>query len=73
MEQKVSDIAEGSSELRSLSINGKVTGIEAGKLNKEIKHDLLAIGMETTLRAYDVVLNSDAFYVSVCSYDFYIK
>ncbi|KAH7819771.1 putative Bardet-Biedl syndrome 2 protein [Monocercomonoides exilis] len=64
-EEKVSDIAEGSSELRTLSINGKVTGLISGKLNKDLSHDILAIGMETTLRAYDVVLNSDTYFVTI--------
>ena len=66
VDQPVSDIAEGSSELRTLSINGKITGIKAGRLNADLPHDILAIGMETTVRAYDVVMNSDQYFVSVC-------
>ncbi|KAA6393599.1 MAG: hypothetical protein EZS28_010877 [Streblomastix strix] len=65
MEVRHDEEAENRADSRTLSINGHVTGLQAGRLSKESHRDYLAIGLETSLRAYDVVLNSDAFFVHV--------
>ncbi|KAK2960467.1 putative BBS2 protein [Blattamonas nauphoetae] len=56
---------EDSSAIRTLSINGKVVGLATGVLDHEWNRDSLIIGMETTVRAYDVFINSDHFFSTV--------
>lgn len=61
------------SDISLLTINQSVTSLKAGKLNPTIDRDVLCIGTQTNLLAYDVHNNTDLFYKQVsdlnCSID----
>ena len=49
-------------QLRFLNINRRISAIACGKLNPKIDRELLLVGAQTTLLAYDVLENSDLFF-----------
>jgi len=53
------------SDISLLTINQSVTSLKAGKLNPAIDRDVLCIGTQTNLLAYDVHNNTDLFYKQV--------
>ncbi|XP_062616260.1 Bardet-Biedl syndrome 2 protein homolog [Saccostrea cucullata] len=50
------------SDVNLLSINQQVSSICAGRLNPNAANDILAVGTQTNLLAYDIDNNSDLFY-----------
>lgn len=48
-----------------LNINKKITSIAAGMLNPSLERDVVMIGTQTALQAYDVEENADMFYKEV--------
>lgn len=50
------------SDVNLLSINQQVSSVCAGRLNPSAAYDILAVGTQTNLLAYDVDNNSDLFY-----------
>ncbi|XP_061177262.1 Bardet-Biedl syndrome 2 protein homolog isoform X1 [Saccostrea echinata] len=50
------------SDVNLLSINQQVSSICAGRLNPNAVNDILAVGTQTNLLAYDIDNNSDLFY-----------
>jgi Bardet-Biedl syndrome 2 protein len=52
-------------DIRFLNINVKITALCAGPLNPALQRDVLMIGTQTNLMAYDVDKNSDIFYIDV--------
>ena len=52
-------------DISLLSINQQVSAVCAGKLNPNIKNDVLAVGTQTNLMVYDVEKNTDLFYKDV--------
>mmetsp|Transcript_51970 Transcript_51970/g.86425 ORF Transcript_51970/g.86425 Transcript_51970/m.86425 type:complete len:704 (+) Transcript_51970:55-2166(+) len=52
-------------EVRFLNINRRVTALTSGTLNPTLKRELLLVGTQTNLLAYDVEENSDIFYKDV--------
>ncbi|XP_076802841.1 BBSome complex member BBS2-like [Clavelina lepadiformis] len=53
------------SDISLLSVNQSVSGLVAGQLDKNKKRDILCIGTQTNLLAYDVHDNTDLFYKEV--------
>jgi len=49
-------------QLRFLNINRRISAIACGKLNPKLDRELLLVGAQTTLLAYDVLENSDLFF-----------
>lgn len=54
-----------SSSIRFLNINKKITAMDSGRLNPEEARDVLMVGTQTNLLAYDVEENKDMFYKEV--------
>ena len=52
-------------DIRFLNINHRVTALCAGRINPAIERDVLLVGTQTNLLAYDVENNSDMFYIDV--------
>ena len=52
-------------DISLLSINQAVSAVATGVLNTELDHDILVVGTQTNLLAYDVENNSDRFYKEV--------
>ena len=52
-------------DLSLLNINQAVSSITAGQLNVNSQNDVLVVGTQTNLLAYDVENNSDLFYKDV--------
>lgn len=50
------------SDVNLLSINQQVSSVCAGRLNLSAANDILAVGTQTNLLAYDIDNNSDLFY-----------
>ncbi|ELU16233.1 hypothetical protein CAPTEDRAFT_171644 [Capitella teleta] len=50
------------SDLNLLNINQAVSCVTAGQMNPETKNDVLLVGTQTNVLAYDVENNSDLFY-----------
>lgn len=50
------------SDVNLLSINQQVSSVCAGRLNPSAANDILAVGTQTNLLAYDIDNNSDLFY-----------
>lgn len=50
-----------------LSFGQHITSLTAGTLDPETNHDVLVIGSQTNIIAYDVEKNSELFYKDVCS------
>ena len=53
------------SEISLLSINQAVTALTAGRLDPSHERDVLCIGTQTNILAYDVHNNTDLFYKEV--------
>ena len=53
------------SDVSLLSIGQHITSIAAGTLNPKLGHDILLVGSQTNLLAYDIEHNSDLFYKEV--------
>ena len=51
--------------VRFLNINHTITALAAGRLNPALDRDILLIGTQTNILAYDVENNSDIFYKDV--------
>ncbi|OWF54157.1 Bardet-Biedl syndrome 2 protein homolog isoform X2 [Mizuhopecten yessoensis] len=49
-------------DLNLLSVNQQVSAVSAGQLNPEKENDILTVGTQTNILAYDVENNSDLFY-----------
>ena len=49
-------------EVRFLNINRKISALACGRLNPKTGRELLLVGAQTTLLAYDVRENSDLFF-----------
>jgi hypothetical protein len=65
-EQETGTDSDLGTEINTFSINGKVTGIATGRLDNTVNYDILAIGLETSVRAYNINQNSDVYFVNVC-------
>jgi len=57
--------ADAKLETRILNINRKITAVAAGPLNPSLGRDVLLVGSETNLLAFDVEENKDAFFKEV--------
>lgn len=68
MPKKVSaiDISTPESDISLLSFGQHITAIAAGKLDPDISNEVLFIGSQTNLLAYNVEKNSELFYKDVC-------
>lgn len=53
------------SDVNLLSINQHVSSVCAGRLYPDVTNDILAVGTQTNLLAYDIDNNSDLFYKDV--------
>ena len=53
------------SDVSLLSIGQHITSIAAGALNPTLGRDVLLVGSQTNLLAYDIEQNSDLFYKEV--------
>ena len=60
-------------DLSLLNINQAVSCITAGQLNVNSQNDVLVVGTQTNLLAYDVENNSDLFYKDVSEFVIEIK
>jgi len=49
-------------QIRFLNINRKISALACGKLSTKLSRDVLLVGAQTTLLAYDVNENSDLFF-----------
>lgn len=56
---------DGKHSVRFLNINRKITAMTSGALDPALSHDILIIGTQTTLLAYNVEKNSDIFFKGV--------
>ncbi len=54
------------SDITLLSIGQHVTSLAAGRLDGELERDVLVVGSQTNVQAYDVETNSQLFYKEVC-------
>ena len=52
-------------DLSLLNINQAISALCAGPLNAGSENDVLVVGTQTNLLAYDIVNNSDLFYKDV--------
>jgi Bardet-Biedl syndrome 2 protein len=50
---------------RFLNINRKITALASGRLSPNLPRDVLVVGTQTNLLAFDVEKNSDLFYKDV--------
>ena len=53
------------SDINLLNINQSVSAVGSGPLKTNSNHDILVVGSQTNLLAYDVENNSDLFYKDV--------
>ncbi len=53
------------SDITLLSIGQHVTSLAAGRLDGELERDVLVVGSQTNVQAYDVETNSQLFYKEV--------
>jgi|Transcript_82697 Bardet-Biedl syndrome 2 protein len=56
---------EAQKNIKYLNINRTVTALSSGPLNPKSKNDILLVGTQTNLLAYDVEQNKDVFYREV--------
>lgn len=49
-------------QVRFLNINRRISALACGQLSAKLERDLLLVGAQTTLLAYDVVENADVFF-----------
>ncbi len=54
--------SDGNAAIRFLNINRKITALCAGRLHANHTRDVLVVGTQTNLMAYDVDTNTDVFY-----------
>ena len=54
--------------MMSFSFGQHVTALEAGQLSPELSRDILVIGSQTNILAYDVEKNSELFYKDVSGF-----
>uniref|UniRef100_A0A7S1IWS5 Bardet-Biedl syndrome 2 protein homolog n=1 Tax=Eutreptiella gymnastica TaxID=73025 RepID=A0A7S1IWS5_9EUGL len=57
--------ADAQKNIKYLNINRTVTALASGPLNPKSKNDILLVGTQTNLLAYDVEQNKDVFYREV--------
>ena len=55
-------------DISLLSINQAVSAVCAGQLDTKSQHDVLVVGTQTNLLAYDVENNADLFYKDVSAH-----
>ena len=58
-------VSSSDSDITLLSIGQHVTSLAAGKLDPELDQDVLVVGTQTNVLAYDVEQNSELFYKEV--------
>ena len=58
-------VSSTESDVSLLSIGQHITSVAAGGLNPALDRDVLLVGSQTNLLAYDVEQNSDLFYKEV--------
>ena len=56
---------EDNQQLKTLNINKQITALCAGELHPDKKYDVVLVGTQTNLFAYDVEQNADVFYKDV--------
>ena len=56
----------GDSDTTLLTFGQHITALTAGKLDRTQDNDVLLVGSQTNLLAYDVEKNSELFYKEVC-------
>jgi len=56
---------ESNHQLKTLNINKEITALSAGALHPEKNYDVILVGTQTNLFAYDVEQNADVFYKDV--------
>jgi len=61
------------SDVSLLSISQHITSVAAGGLNPALDRDVLLVGSQTNLLAYDVEQNSDLFYKEVSGVKYFMK
>ena len=61
------------SDVSLLSISQHITSVAAGGLNPALDRDVLLVGSQTNLLAYDVEQNSDLFYKEVSGIKYFMK
>ena len=59
-------VSSSDSDITLLSIGQHVTSLVAGRLNPDLESDILLVGSQTNVLAYDVEQNSELFYKDVC-------
>lgn len=57
--------SESKDEVVFLNINRRITSIVAGALNPNLKHDVLVVGTQSSIFAYDVNENTDLFFKDI--------
>lgn len=58
-------LASQESDVLQFSFGQHITAVAAGRLNPELNRDVLVIGSQTNILAYDVETNSELFYKDV--------
>jgi hypothetical protein len=59
-------VSEAESDITLLSMGQHLTSLVAGKLHPQLDYDLLMVGSQTNLLAYDIEKNKELFYKDVC-------
>lgn len=67
-ESKLSSVSSVESDTMLLSFGQHITALTAGKLDPSLNRDILLIGSQTNVLAYDVEKNSDLYYKDVRCY-----
>ena len=58
-------LSETESDVTLLSMGQHLTSLVAGKLHPQLDYDLLMVGSQTNLLAYDIERNTELFYKDV--------
>ena len=58
-------MSEGESDITLLSMGQHLTSLEVGRLHPQLDYDLLMVGSQTNLLAYDIEKNKELFYKDV--------
>ena len=58
-------VSQGESDVTLLSMGQHLTSLAAGKLHPHLDYDLLMVGSQTNLLAYDIEKNTELFYKEV--------
>ena len=61
-------LASQESDIVRFSFGQHITAIGAGRLSPDLNRDILVIGSQTNILAYDVEKNSELFYKDVSSF-----